>query len=47
MTLRELFSYIKSVGDEDLMGYDSAGNPLYQHVQVYPKNSTYPLFLHK
>ena len=47
VTLRELFSYIKSVGDEDIMGYDSAGNPLYQHVQVYPKNSTYPLFLHK
>ena len=39
-TLNELFNYISFVGNAFDMG-----NGVYQHVQVYPKNSNYGLFI--
>ena len=44
VTLNELFEYIKSVGD-DFAIEDSEGNPHYQHVQVYPRQCHYALFM--
>ena len=42
VTLKEMFNYISEVGDNHSF-YDGTGY-YYQHVQAYPKNSTYKLF---
>lgn len=42
VTLNELFKYISKVGDDYGIWDGSTYN--YQHVQVYPKNSSYKLF---
>lgn len=44
VTLSELFNYISSVGDNYKMYLSGATEPYYQHVQVYPRNSSYELF---
>ena len=41
-TLNELYKYISRVGDNYPFDYD--GTVFYQHVQVYPANSSYVLF---
>ena len=42
-TLSELFNYISRVGDNTPIDFPEG--TYYQHVQVYPKNSAYPLFM--
>ncbi len=45
VTVKELFKYISKVGDN--YGFYSEGRYYYQHVQAYPKNSTFVLFKRK
>ena len=42
LTLKELFKYISKVGDN--YGFYSDGRYYYQHVQAYPKSSSFDLF---
>ena len=44
VTLNELFNYISSVGDNSRMKSASDGKYYYQHVQCYPKGSSYEMF---
>ena len=41
-TLQELYKYISKVGDK--YPFHSSGETYYQHVQVFPSNSSYQLF---
>ena len=41
-TLKELYNYISNVGDK--YPFRASGQVYYQHVQVYPANSSYVLF---
>lgn len=41
-TLKELFKYVSKVGDN--YAFETSDGVYYQHVQIYPKNSTFKVF---